>query len=336
MLDVPCCRTCLAPLQLAHGQWDLPRGQAHVVSQPRQSTNPPTLLRAGGLGNDVSELVAGHFTPGHLSCWTALVSDPWVVSTLTQGYNSHATVLPPSSCSWSSQDDGDSQPDLLERTTKLEQQITDTNQRVSNAEDQLLRHDCMLPYMLQREANLSAKCEDLKSRARHNNLRTYGVPEGEEKNNMISFITDLIVETAHWSLNTKPKNSAPPRSIIMRFSNYRVKEKVIQMAWSRRDVTHHDINMRAVSPFPVQLKIYLDSSVKTFATLARAASTLEKMGILVKIDECERFREKLLGESWTTVASVTPPSFPWRPVLRSYWCLVYCLEACLLLSSSTF
>lgn len=233
--------------------------------------------------------------------------------------------------------------DVLERTTKLEQQITDTNQRMSDAEDQLLRHDRVLRYMLQREANLSAKCEDLESRERRNNLRIYGIPEGEEKNDMISFVTDLMhtslklpqdmnlnIERAHRSLGTKPMGSAPPRSIIVRFSNYRVKEKVIQTAWSRRDVTHHgkkiyfdqdytaniqkkrkqvrevikqlkNKNVRAVSPFPAQLKIHLDSGVKTFATLARAASTLEKMGIHVKIDERERYREELLGGSWTTV-----------------------------------
>uniref|UniRef100_A0A3B3XAJ7 L1 transposable element RRM domain-containing protein n=1 Tax=Poecilia mexicana TaxID=48701 RepID=A0A3B3XAJ7_9TELE len=219
--------------------------------------------------------------------------------------------------------------DVLERTTKLEQRITDTNQRVSDAEDQLLRHDRVLRYMLQREANLSAKCEDLESRSRRNNLRIYGIPE-EEKNDMISFDMNLNIERAHRSLNVKPKDSAPPRSIIVRFSNYRVKEKVIQTAWSRRDVTHHgqriyfdqdytanvqkkrkqvrevikqlkDKNVKAGSPFPAQLKIHLDSGVKTFATLARAASTLEKMGIHVKIDERERYREELLGESWTTV-----------------------------------
>uniref|UniRef100_A0A3B3YLV2 DUF4371 domain-containing protein n=1 Tax=Poecilia mexicana TaxID=48701 RepID=A0A3B3YLV2_9TELE len=54
--------------------------------------------------------------------------------------------------------------DLLEQMMKPEQQITDTNQRVSDTEDQLLHHDRVLRYMLQREANLSAKCEDLELR----------------------------------------------------------------------------------------------------------------------------------------------------------------------------
>uniref|UniRef100_A0A3Q0S3D6 L1 transposable element RRM domain-containing protein n=1 Tax=Amphilophus citrinellus TaxID=61819 RepID=A0A3Q0S3D6_AMPCI len=232
--------------------------------------------------------------------------------------------------------------DVLERTTKLEQQITDTNQRVSDTEDQLLRHDRVLRYMLQRKAKLSAKCEDLESRTRRNNLRIYGIPEGEEKNDMISFIIDMMraslklpqdmdlcVERAHRSLNMKPKDSAPPRSIIVRFSNYRVKEKIIQMAWNRRDVAYHgrkiyfdqdytaniqkkrkqvrevikqlkDKNVRAVSPFPAQLRIYLDSGTKTFTTLARAASTLEDLGIHIKVDEHERCREELLGNPWTT------------------------------------
>lgn len=237
--------------------------------------------------------------------------------------------------------------DVLERTTKLEQQLTDTNQRVSDTEDQLLRHDRVLRYMLQREAKLSAKCEDLESRARRNNIRIYGIPEGEEKKGMITFVTnlmrtslklpqdmDLCVERAHRSLNMKPKESAPPRSIILRFSDYRVKERIIQMAWSRRDVTYQgrkiyydqdytaniqkkrkqvrevikqlkDKNVRAVSPFPAQLRIFLDSGTKTFTTLARAAPTLEELGINIKVDEYESCREELLGDSWATVSGKT-------------------------------
>ncbi|XP_037830295.1 uncharacterized protein LOC119616813 [Kryptolebias marmoratus] len=40
----------------------------------------------GGLGNDAYELAVGHFTPDQLSRWNALVSDQWVVSTVTRGY----------------------------------------------------------------------------------------------------------------------------------------------------------------------------------------------------------------------------------------------------------
>ncbi|KAK7891064.1 hypothetical protein WMY93_023027 [Mugilogobius chulae] len=71
--------------------------------------------------------------------------------------------------------------EVVERTTILEQQMADTHQRVSDTEDQLQRHERAIRYMLQREAKLSTKCEDLESRARRNNLRVYGIREGEEK-----------------------------------------------------------------------------------------------------------------------------------------------------------
>lgn len=77
--------------------------------------------------------------------------------------------------------------------------------------------------MLQRKAKLTAECKDLESRARRNNLCIYGIPEGEEKNDMASFITDMMrtslklpqdmdpcTEWAHGSLNIKPKEQPPP------------------------------------------------------------------------------------------------------------------------------
>lgn len=108
-----------------------------------------------------------------------------------------------------------------------------------------------------------------------------------------------------------------------------MKEKIIQLVWSRRDVAYQgrrlyfdqdyttniqkkrkqvrevikqlkDKNVKAVSPFPAQLKIYLDSGANMFTTLARAASTLKNLGILIKVDECESCQEELLGESWST------------------------------------
>ena len=56
----------------------------------------------------------------------------------------------------------------------------------------LAEHERAIHYLLQKEAKLSAKCEDLESRAKRNNLRIYGVKEGEESNDMIKFISNLM------------------------------------------------------------------------------------------------------------------------------------------------
>ncbi|KAI4826601.1 hypothetical protein KUCAC02_030044 [Chaenocephalus aceratus] len=46
---------------------------------------------------------------------------------------------------------------------------------------------------------------------------------------------DIHIERAHRSLLAKPKeNTAPPRAIIVRFLDYRVKEQVIQQAWKQK------------------------------------------------------------------------------------------------------
>ena len=92
-------------------------------------------------------------------------------------------------------------------------------------------HDRAVPYLLHKDANLSAKCQDLEARARRNNSRIYGVKEGSEKNTMIPFISELLrtllllpeelevrIERAHRVLTMRPKDaSAPLRSIIVRF-----------------------------------------------------------------------------------------------------------------------
>lgn len=235
--------------------------------------------------------------------------------------------------------------DVLQRTTRLEQQVTNVEQRISDSEDKALRHERAIRYLLQKEAKLSAKCEDLESRARRNNLRIYGVKEGEEKNDMIKFISnlmrsslelpedfDLCLERAHRSLTMKPKEPAPPRSIIIRFSDYRARETVLQHAWKKRGVTYQgqkiffdqdytsdvqkkrkqvrevikqlkEKKIKAQSPFPAQLKIYLDSGMRTFTTLSEAAPTLRKMGINVKVDEREDFQRELLRDPQATASA---------------------------------
>lgn len=234
--------------------------------------------------------------------------------------------------------------DVVERTDKLEQEIIDAKQRVSDNEDQLQRHERAIRHLLHQEAKLSAKCEEYESRSRRNNVRIYGIKEGEEKNDMIPFITgmirtsfklpedmDLGIERAHRSLMVKPKDSAPPRSIIVRFLDYRVKEKVLQMAWSNRGIMYQgqkiyfdqdytaeiqqkrkqvrevikqlkEKKIRAVSPYPAKLKLYLDQGSKTFSTLAEAAPTLREMGIRVKLDEREAIRVQLRRDAWGTAS----------------------------------
>lgn len=171
----------------------------------------------------------------------------------------------------------------------------------------------------------------------------HGIPEGSEKKDPIGFVTDLIcssmqipdnmdigTERAHRSLVAKPKeNTAPPRAIIVRLLDYRVKDHVIQQAWKHkitykgrticfnqdytteiqkkrkqvRDVIKKlkEKTVKAQSPYPAQLKVFLESGTKTFTTLTEAAPKLEHMGIHVEEDEIERLQRVMTQGSWTTV-----------------------------------
>ncbi len=109
------------------------------------------------------------------------------------------------------------------------------------------------------------------------------------------------------------ENAAPPHTIIVRFLDYRVKECVIQQAWKQkityegkaiyfnqdftnetqkkrkqvRDVTRKlkEKNVKAQSPHAAQLRVFLESGTKTFATLTEASPTLKDMGIYIEEDD---------------------------------------------------
>lgn len=138
--------------------------------------------------------------------------------------------------------------ELVERTASLEQQVEHVEERLGDTEDKTARLERVAAFLLHQEAKLVAKCEDLESRTRRNNIRIHGIPEGSEKNDMITFVTDFIhsslqipedtdirSERAHRSLSAKPKESdAPPRAIIVRFLDARMKDQVIQKAWKQK------------------------------------------------------------------------------------------------------
>lgn len=187
-----------------------------------------------------------------------------------------------------------------------------------------MRHERALRYLLEREADLTGRCEDMQNRLRRNNLRIYQVPEGRKGENTAKFVMELLasvlqlpadmdikIERAHRALAAKPKDStAPPRSIIVRFLDYAVKDAILRQAWSQKEVLYNtkriyfdndyspelqrkraqvrDVmkqlkmkNVRAQCIYPAQIRIYLETGLKTFPTLADAAPLLWDLGVKV-------------------------------------------------------
>ena len=85
---------------------------------------------------------------------------------------------------------------------------------------------------------------ELKGFSRRNNIRLYNVVEGAEKYSMPNFVeglfkgilendTDLGIERAHRALASKPPSGAPPRSMVVWFLKFSVKEKVLHATWKK-------------------------------------------------------------------------------------------------------
>ncbi|RXM94975.1 hypothetical protein EOD39_17394 [Acipenser ruthenus] len=133
-------------------------------------------------------------------------------------------------------------------------------------EDSRIRGERLLTYLLKKEKLLTEGCEEIENRARRNNLRIYGVPEGTERENLIQFTKtflkellklppdlELNIERAHRSLLSRPADpNAPPR-----------------------------------------LKVFLDDGMKIFHSAWEALEGLQHLGISAKLSEPERFEREL-------------------------------------------
>lgn len=110
---------------------------------------------------------------------------------------------------------------------------------------------------------------------------------------------EIKLERALRAMAPKPKTKASTRSIIVRFLDFSVKQAVLQQAWKQRDITFQgqkvyfdqdyspdvqrkrkkvrevikrlrEKNIKAQSPYPAQLKVFLDTGVKVFPSLLEA------------------------------------------------------------------
>lgn len=116
-------------------------------------------------------------------------------------------------------------------------------------EDRMQTTEEVITEMIKLHDQLEAKLIDQEGRDRRNNIQIYSIPEGSEENcpSLISFIEQLLkenlqlptdmnlqIERAHRALTPLPPCGSAPRSIIVRFQNYRTKEEIIKTAWQNK------------------------------------------------------------------------------------------------------
>lgn len=125
--------------------------------------------------------------------------------------------------------------------------ITEAEERISDMETSGAATKEALLSLLKEHHRLQEKVTDLESRSRRNNIRVYGVSEGSEGDSMIKFMENLLttelalpdgmslqIQRAHRALTQKPGPDATPRSIVINFQQYDVKETVLKLAWKKK------------------------------------------------------------------------------------------------------
>ncbi|KAK7881156.1 hypothetical protein WMY93_029565 [Mugilogobius chulae] len=147
---------------------------------------------------------------------------------------------------------------------KTEARLEETEARIDEVETTLQATSALLKQLLQRQDSMEAKLTDQEARARRENLRIYGIPEEAEGNNIIAFLEKLLCETldftreacvkierAHRALGPKPTGQqTQPRSIIVKFSSFRVKEEVIKRAWQKKQVMYNNTRFFVDHDYP--------------------------------------------------------------------------------------
>lgn len=145
-----------------------------------------------------------------------------------------------------------SMEELKGEVKSLDTRTTEVEDRVGEIEDNGMRYERALKYLLHRDMDLTARCEDLQNRLRRNNLRIYRVPEGSEGADTREFVKELLksvidpmpdgnlqIERAHRALTAKPKKADdPPRSIIVRFVDHSEKEAILRQAWKQQKILY--------------------------------------------------------------------------------------------------
>lgn len=138
---------------------------------------------------------------------------------------------------------------LTEEVQGLKEQLGEMEHRIAQVEDWAAEVSRVLTAATQREEKMQRKLTDLESRSRRNNIRIFGVPEGEEGSLVTHFVSELIkrefpataelelkIQRAHRSLAPKPRSEAPPRPLILNFQEFTTKEIVLREAWKKGKV----------------------------------------------------------------------------------------------------
>lgn len=223
---------------------------------------------------------------------------------------------------------GDFRGEMNTKLNAIETDIKDVTTRVEAAEDRINEMEAfntdardVLSHSLELQEQLQTRLEDLEARSRRNNIRIHGIEEEAEGDDITDFVerfiktelalpdTPLGIQRCHRSLAAKPPHGANPRSIVLCFLEFQIKERVLQSAWKRKDIQYKgkriffeqdytsDIlakrkayapirralkekNLRCQTLHPARLHVHLQTGTVIYRDLQEAANDLKGRGVI--------------------------------------------------------
>lgn len=235
---------------------------------------------------------------------------------------------------------------IREEINKTSARIEEAEKRIDETETRLQVAEDTVQELLRLQIHLDAKLTDLEGRSRRENIRVHGVKEGAEDNSpsMVVYVERLLreglelpdtfelrVERAHRALMPKPPGEAPPRSIVVKLSSYKVKEELLRKAWQKRGFEHlgkrvnldHDYapdvlkkrkeyaeakavlkerKIRFQTPFPARFRVFYQEGVMVYESAGEATEDMAKRGFPVSvIKQPDSLLEQIQRFTWRTV-----------------------------------
>lgn len=171
--------------------------------------------------------------------------------------------------------------DLQQDITANANRVAEAEERIGDTEDGLQKVTTEVTDAVKRIAYLESKTEDMENRARRNNLRLVGLPEGAEGTQpMIDYIQHMLPVwlgldgTRSFTLERAHRTLARPRpdqnrAVIIRFLRFQDREFVVNTS-RQRSLSHDDHKiffaqdlsaetMKARSPFKAVRKKFIEA-----------------------------------------------------------------------------
>lgn len=205
--------------------------------------------------------------------------------------------------------------------------MEEAEDRINNAEERIQSLEDVLSELVKLHTQTAAKLTDLEGRTRRENVRIHGAIEGAENDSpsVIAFVEDLLmkglelpstavlnIERAHRALASRPPKDAPPRSFVVKFSSYRMKEDIIKRAWQKRGFDFqgkrvqldHDYapellrkrreyaeakavlkgkNIKFQTPYPARMRVFYQDGTVVYGSAQEATEDMVERGIPVTV-----------------------------------------------------